>query len=130
MALTQIIRTESGEELVVMSRRDYVALLARAGDKAAEDEMTARIIDASRAAQASGEDVMLPAEVWAAIEADENPVKVLRKHRGLTQTALADAASVSQGYIADLEAGRKTGAPDTLKRIARALAVPLDVLVA
>jgi DNA-binding XRE family transcriptional regulator len=104
-----------------------------AGDavnNAAEDEMTARIVDASRAALASGEDVSLPAEAWAAIEAGESPVKVLRKHRSLTQTALADAAGVSQGYIADLEAGRKTGAPDTLKGIARVLGVPLDVLVA
>lgn len=130
MPLTQIIRTASGEELVVMSRRDYVALLARAGDEAAEDEMTARIVDAAREAQVRGEDVALPAEAWAAIEAGESPVKVLRKHRGLTQALLADTAGVSQAYIAEIEAGRKAGAPDTLKSIARALGVPLDMLVA
>jgi DNA-binding XRE family transcriptional regulator len=113
-----------------MSRRDYVALLARAGDKAAEDEMTACIVDASLAALARGEEVALPEELWAAIEKGQSPVKVLRKHRRLTQAQLADAAGVSQAFVAEIEAGRKAGAPDTLKAIARALAVPLDMLVA
>jgi DNA-binding XRE family transcriptional regulator len=130
MPMTQVIRTESGEELIVMSRRDYVALLARAGDKTAEDEMTGRIVDASLAAMARGEEVALPEKIWAEIEAGKCPVRVLRKHRGLTQAALADAAGVSQAYVAEIETGRKSGAPDTLKAIARALDVPLDVLVA
>jgi DNA-binding XRE family transcriptional regulator len=125
----QIIRTEGAEELVVLSHRDYVALLARAGEAAAEDELIAQIVDASRAAQARGEDVALAEAVWRAIEAGESPVKVLRKHRGLTQAELAAAAGVSQGYVAELEAGRKSGAPETLKALARALGVPLDVLV-
>jgi DNA-binding XRE family transcriptional regulator len=125
----QIIRTESGEELVVLPRREYVALLARAGDEAAEDEMTGILVDETKAAIARGEEVALPEAVWQAIEAGESPVKVLRKHRGLTQAELAAVAGVSQGYVAELEAGRKTGAPETLKALARALGVPLDVLV-
>jgi DNA-binding XRE family transcriptional regulator len=125
----QIIRTESGEELVVLSRREYIALLARAGDEAAEDEMTRILGEEFKAAIARGEDVALPEAVWAAIEAGESPVKVLRKHRGLTQAELAAAAGVNQNYVAELEAGRKSSAPETLKAIARALGVPLDVLV-
>lgn len=35
----QIIRSESGDELVVLSRREYDALLARAGDADAEDRL-------------------------------------------------------------------------------------------
>ena len=64
----------------------------------------------------------MPDDVWTAIEAGERPVKVLRKHRGLTQVELAAAAGVNQGYVAELE-------PETLKALARALGVPLDVLV-
>jgi DNA-binding XRE family transcriptional regulator len=125
----QIIRTESGEELVVLPRREYLALCARAGDEAAEDEMTGILVDEAKTALARGDDVLLPEAVWQAIEAGESPVKVLRKHRGFTQAELAAAAGVSQGYVAELEAGRKSGAPETLKALARALAVPLDVLV-
>jgi hypothetical protein len=46
----QTIRTENGDELVVLSRRDCDVLLARAGDEDAEDRMTLII-----AAEARGE---------------------------------------------------------------------------
>jgi hypothetical protein len=36
----QFIETGHGDDLVVLSRRDYDALLARAGDQDAEDRMT------------------------------------------------------------------------------------------
>jgi DNA-binding XRE family transcriptional regulator len=122
----QIIRTESGEELVVLPRREYIALLARAGDEAAEDEMTDILVDEAEAARARGERLALPEAVWEAIEAGESPVKVLRKHRGLTQAEVAAAAGVSQGYVAELEGGRKSGAPETLKALARALGVLVE----
>ena len=129
MSKPQFIRTESGEELVVLTRRDYIALRARAGEEAAEDEMTAQLVDDALTAQKRGEDVALPEVVWAAIEAGEPAIKVLRRHRALTQASLAEAAGVSQGFIADIEAGRKQGAPSTLKAIAHVLGVPLDLLV-
>ncbi|WP_276199033.1 helix-turn-helix domain-containing protein [Chelatococcus sp. XZ-Ab1] len=128
MGKPQIIHTD-GEDLVVLSRRDYEALCARAGEEAAEDAMTARIVAETRDAIARGDDVALPGAVWDAIEAGENAVRVLRKHRGLTQAALAEAVGVSQGYIAELEGGRKSGTPETLRALAKALGVPLDVLV-
>ena len=41
----QIIKTESGEELVVLPRREYDTLMARLGDEEAEDRVLA---DAAR----------------------------------------------------------------------------------
>ncbi|MCX5518466.1 helix-turn-helix transcriptional regulator [Kaistia defluvii] len=117
------------DEIVVLSRRDYDALMARSGDEGAEDRMTATIIAESDAAIAAGADIALPEDVWTAIEAGETPVRAIRKHRGMTQTGLAAAAGVTQGYIADIETGKKAGSTETLKAIARALAVPLDTLV-
>ncbi|MCX5571465.1 helix-turn-helix domain-containing protein [Kaistia nematophila] len=117
------------DEIVVLSRRDYDALMARSGDEAAEDRMTAAIIADSDAAIAAGADIALPESVWAAIEAGDTPVRAIRKHRGMTQAGLAAAAGVTQGYIADIETGKKAGSTETLKAIARALAVPLDTLV-
>ena len=46
MGHPQIIRTE-GEDLIVLPRSDYDALLARAGDEAGEDVMTARVLNAT-----------------------------------------------------------------------------------
>ena len=84
MRKLQIILTD-GEDLVVIPRSDYEALLARAGDEASEDAMTARIIEATDAKIARGEDVALPTAVWAAIESGEHPIRAIRKYRGLTQ---------------------------------------------
>jgi DNA-binding XRE family transcriptional regulator len=128
MGKSQIIHTD-GEDLVVIARSDYEALLARAGDAASEDAMTARIIEATDAKIARGEDVALPTAVWAAIESGEHPMRAIRKYRGLTQTEVAEKAGLRQGYIADIEAGKKTGSATSLKAVAAALGVPLDIIV-
>jgi DNA-binding XRE family transcriptional regulator len=128
MGKPQIIHTD-GEDLIIIARRDYEALLARAGDDASEDAMTARIIAATDAKIARGEDVALPAAVWVAIESGEHPIRAIRQHRGLTQIEVAKRANLRQGYIADIEAGKKRGSAASLKAIAAALAVPLDVIV-
>jgi DNA-binding XRE family transcriptional regulator len=124
---SQIIHT-NGEDLVVITRSDYEALLARAGDEASENAMTARIVAASDAKIAQGKDVALPAAVWDAIENGEHPIRAIRKYRGLTQTDVAEQAGLRQGYFADIEAGRKKGSASSLKAVAAALRVPLDIL--
>jgi hypothetical protein len=65
MSGPQIIRTPGGEELVVLPRAEYEALLERAGD-AAEDADDIAIYDARKAELAKG-GVALPPEVSAAI---------------------------------------------------------------
>jgi hypothetical protein len=56
----QFLRTETGKELVVLSRRDYDSLLARLGDKEAEDLMTVRIVEDIRSRLESGEEELIP----------------------------------------------------------------------
>jgi hypothetical protein len=68
----QTIRTENGDELVVLSRRDYDVLLARAGDEDAEDRMTLII-----AAEARSERP-LPETVSSAILGGDSILKALR----------------------------------------------------
>ena len=110
--------------MILLSEREYDALLARGDDDAAEDRMTGRMVDDARAA---GPIIALPLDVWAAIDAGEPPVKVLRRHRGLTQ--VAEAADLKQGYLSDLERGDSQGTPDTWVRLAKALDVSVDVLL-
>ena len=90
--------------------------------------MTARIVDATDAKLARGEDVALPAAVWEAIESGEHPIRAIRKHRGLSKKELAEKTGLRQGDVAEIEAGKKTSSASSLKAIAAALAVPLDVL--
>jgi DNA-binding XRE family transcriptional regulator len=59
----------------------------------------------------------------------ENPVRVFREEKGMTQKLLADETGVTQATISEIETGRKTGSVEVLKAIADALGVSLDDLV-
>ncbi len=65
MGAPQIIRSPSGEELVVLSRAEYEVLLARA-DHVDEDADDVALYDARKAELAAG-GVVFPPEISAAI---------------------------------------------------------------
>lgn len=71
-----------------------------------------------------------PAEVADRLLAGEIPIKVFRDYRGLTQRALAERVGINPVYLSQLETGRRQGGVATLRRIADALNVELDDLVA
>lgn len=135
MTRVQFITAPDGQELAVLPRVEYERLAAAAGEETAEDAATARLVDRALDAVRRGEELILPAEVSDRLAAGENPIRVLRRWRGartrgMSQVELAAATGTTQSYISDLERGRKRGNPDLLKKIARALGVPLDLLVA
>lgn len=125
-----IIKTDHGDELVILARADYEALLARANGPTEEEEDagTARIIDRSAAAVATGRAVRVPEEFALALARGENALRVLRSWRGLTQAGLAERAGLDQGYVSALERGGRAGTLDTHRKLAAALGVPLDLL--
>jgi transcriptional regulator with XRE-family HTH domain len=58
-------------------------------------------------------------------------IRELRERKGLTQEELAFKARVTPGYVAQLELGmRKNPSLDVVRRLARALKVPLAELLA
>jgi transcriptional regulator with XRE-family HTH domain len=59
----------------------------------------------------------------------ENPIRVLREFRDYTQAELAAAVGITQNYLSDLETGKRRGPLELHQKIARALGVPLDLLV-
>ena len=56
-------------------------------------------------------------------------VRTLRNQRGMTRKALAQHAKVSERYLAQLEAGLGNGSIVLLRRIARAIGLPVTQLV-
>jgi len=116
----------SGEELVVLPRAEYEALLERA-DHEAEDADDAAIYDARKAELAAG-GVVLPPEVSAAILRGESRPKAIRNWRGKTQLYLNFKTDIGQGYLSDLKNGRRTGTPETIAKLAQALNVPAEWL--
>ncbi len=126
MRSPQIIRTPDGEELVVLPRADYEALVERA-DHEAEDAEDVAIYDARKAELAAGGGI-LPPEVSAAILRGDSRLKAIRNWRGETQLHLTFKTGIAQGYLSDLENGRRRGTSDTIAKLALALNVPAEWL--
>lgn len=106
----------NGAAFVILSEEDYEDLV----DSRNAAEIKARI--------QSGEEELFPLEVTKALIAGEEPVRVFRKHRGLTVVQLAEMTGLSRPYLTEIETGKKTGSFDAMARIARALNVSLDDL--
>ncbi len=58
----------------------------------------------------------------------ENALRALRQWRGKTQLHIWHKTNIGQGYISDLERGRRKGTIAALKKIADVLMVPLDLI--
>jgi DNA-binding XRE family transcriptional regulator/PHD/YefM family antitoxin component YafN of YafNO toxin-antitoxin module len=123
MTTVQIIKTQSGEEMVIMSRAEYEALLDAAAD-AEEDAADVAIYDARKAELAKHPEDRLSPELSARVLKGERFMTAIRNWRGLTQVEVARAAGIAQGYLSDIESGRRQGATETLEAIAKAMDVP------
>lgn len=119
MSIPQIIKTPGGEELVVLPKADYEALL-KAAEEVAEEAADLAIYDARKAEAAEP----LPTELSLAMLRGESRLRALRKWRGLTQGALAERAGLTQGFLSDMESRRRTASGETVDRLATALDVP------
>jgi len=123
MNAPQIIKTSTGEELVVIPKADYEALL-RAAEEALEDAADVAIYD-ERKAELKKEKA-LPADVTMDILRGSSRLKALRNWRKLTQAELADAIGVSQGFLSDLESNRRKPSARTSTMLSQALDVPAE----
>lgn len=113
-------------EVAILPRKDYELLAAKASE-VDEDVGTARIV-AQAKKEVAGGGLLLPKDVVDRIATGENPVRVLREWRGETQMYLHFKTGLSQGYISDIESGRRVGTVAALRLIANVLDVPLDLL--
>ncbi len=112
----------SGSGVVILPRAEYEALLERLEDLEDTRDMQAAVANAATREY-------VPVEVVDRLRAGEHPLRVWRKHRGLTLAALAEKSGVGRSYIGDIESGKKPGSVRALKALADALRVDLDDLV-
>ena len=113
-------------EFAILPRKDYEALVAKASE-ADEDRGTARLVALARDAVAAGAP-LLPKQVVDRLAKGDNRVRVLREWRDKPQEYISFKTGLSQGYISDLETGRRNGTTAALRLIADVLKVPLDLL--
>lgn len=122
----QIIRSPAGEEMVVLPRAEYEALVAaaEASETAEDDGDDVAIHDARKAELAAGQAGLLPPEVSKFLIQGNSRLKAVRMWRGLTQVELARRAGLGQGYLSDIENGRRPGTAEVLRSLAGHLDVP------
>ena len=60
---------------------------------------------------------------------NRHALRAIRERSGLSITALAVSAGVSQPHLSNLESGRRQASPAVVRRLARALAVPVIALL-
>jgi hypothetical protein len=114
-------------EVAILPRKEYEALAAKARE-ADEDFGTARLVASARKDIAAGMP-LIPKEVVDRIANGENALRALREWRGKTQLYVSHKTNIGQGYISDLESGRRRGTATALKKIADVLKVPLELIV-
>lgn len=120
----EIVERDGGRRFAVVPMELWEEML----DKAELLEDIA-LYDSAVAALERGEEEFVPSELVDRLLPGENPVKVWREYRGLSQRELAQKAGVAQAYVAQIETGRRKGSVGTLRRLAEALRVDLDDLV-
>jgi hypothetical protein len=119
-------KTDKGE-VAILPRKDYEALAAKAAE-ADKNSGTARLVSVARKQIAAGAP-LIPKLIVDRLANGESALRVLREWRDMTQLYLSFKTGIGQGYISDLENGRRKGTTAALKKIADAMNVPLDLLV-
>jgi DNA-binding XRE family transcriptional regulator len=125
-AIRLIARTD---DTVTLSVADYEALVA-----AAEDAVDVASLHAAEAKEqelgtAAARADNLSDDAVGRLLSGEHPITIWREHRGLTVSALAEAAGVSRSYLAEIEAAKKPGSIQAFRRIASTLGVAVDDLL-
>lgn len=129
----QFIITPTGEELAVIPRAEYEDLLVRAGlaDPADVDEDAADVAlyDERKADLATGVSAALSPEVSTLMLHGASLPRAIRKWRGLSQQAVAAKVGTAQGFISDIESGRRRAAAITVTKLAEIYDVPAEWLM-
>jgi DNA-binding XRE family transcriptional regulator len=120
----QVIEKDGKPEWAIIPYETYIKLVEEA-----EMLQDIRDYDSVKAAIERGEEELIPGEVVYAILDGENPIKVWREYRGLSQQQVANMIGISTSYLSQIEAGKRTGSTEVLAAIAKALDVTLDDIV-
>jgi len=116
----QVIKKNNLPEFVVIPYKIYKKIAEQIEDlKDIEDYKKIKVNDKEE----------IPAEFVFRICEGENPIRVYREYKRMTQEQLAKKINKTKQYISNLEKGKIKGSINSLKEIAEALKVSIGDLV-
>ncbi len=77
----------------------------------------------------SGEEQIIPSEVTFTILQGVNPIRAWREYKQIKVKELAKRAGITPSYLSQIETGKRNPTIDTLKAIAEALAIDVEMLI-
>jgi DNA-binding XRE family transcriptional regulator len=120
----QIIKQGSKPEWAVVPYETYLQLVEKA-----EMLQDVQDYDSAKAALERGDEELVPSEVVYAILDGENPIKVWREYRNMSQQQAAENTGISIPYLSQLETNKRKGSLNVLSAIAKVLKVSLESIV-
>jgi DNA-binding XRE family transcriptional regulator len=123
----QIIKSPQGEEMIILSRKEYERLRACAGN---EDSRDIRRADAIMKRVKAGKTALIPEAVVKAITVKGvHPVRAWREYHGWTGEQLAKKSKLARTTISQIETGTRKGTVAAYKTIAKTLGIGVETLI-
>jgi predicted transcriptional regulator len=120
----QIIEKNGKPEWAVIPFKDYEKIRA-----ALEDAEDIKDIEENLKALQEGKEKPIPGEITFAVLDGTSPIRAWREHKNIKMNELAKKVGVSSAYLSQIETGKRNPTIDTLKAIARELAIEVEMLI-
>lgn len=119
----QVINQNGKPEYAVLPYRDYLALVEQA--EMLDDIKT---YDEIKGSIAQGDEELIPSSIVNALADGENPIKVWREYRQLTQQQVAEKIGTSVPFVSQLETAKRKASIDVMRKLASLLQVAIEDL--
>ncbi len=120
----QIIEKNGKPEWAVIPYDEYIKI-----QEVIEDIEDKKDIEEYFELLKSGEEQIIPSEVTFAILQGVNPIRAWREYKQIKVKELAKRAGITPSYLSQIETGKRNPTIDTLKAIAEALAIDVEMLI-
>jgi len=120
----QIIEKNGKPEWAVIPFSEYKKL-----QEALEDAEDIKDIESNLKAIQEGSEIIVPGEVTFAILDGANPIRAWREYKQIKMNELAKNVGISPAYLSQIENGKRNPTVDTLKSIAKELAIDIEMLI-
>jgi DNA-binding XRE family transcriptional regulator len=120
----QIIEKNGRPEWAVIPYAEYQKL-----NDAYEDAEDIVDIEKNLKAIKNGDEIAIPSEITFAILDGTSPIRVWRKYKKVKMKELAKIAGISSAYLSQIENKKRNPTIDTLKEIAQALELDIELLI-